>query len=176
MSKSIYDSPKVELEKTDNEEIKDTVGRRIDKIMWYSIATLACLDTLWFLVSLIDRGGFTLINLITNYSLNLFLAILLIYGIRVIRGNVCRRRDQMAYRYLSVWGYVWRALLVKFVALVLTLFVLTTRISNSLETPSLGYTIIYNLIFFVICIVLIWGFYSDNRKAQLAWLSSMIRP
>ena len=74
---------------------------------------------------------------------------------------------------VTTWGYVWRSVIVNYAAIML----FATIVFMLFGFPSLN-SILSTIAFWVFhllaSIVVIWGFFSVDRKGQLQWVSSLL--
>ena len=75
---------------------------------------------------------------------------------------------------ISIFSYVWRAFIALFLTVISSVFL---KLFLGIETvlPSIENTLILSFLQFLSLIVIIWLFYSTNRKMQLVWLSQIFR-
>ncbi len=75
---------------------------------------------------------------------------------------------------MSVWGYVWRGMIVYYISSGLA--VLTTLMTIGVQPPSSILTFFSIIVLqSLFSVVAIWGIFSKNRKSQILWLFSLTR-
>lgn len=146
-----------------------------DRTMFIAISALVALSLGMLLLSEdTEPNKFSTANHALSYFTELFWCVLVIFLVRLLRGNEVERRKNPGVKFeLTVWGYFWRGLLIKYLALILSvILVLLTRLDPK---PSFQYTLVFSILSYMSSIFLMWLIFSKNRKEQMAFVFALFR-
>ena len=148
-----------------------------DKTMKLSIVALYAVEGFFIILSIFDPDDFDAINLSLSASYFIVSYVLVIYLIRVMRGNiVVAKKANDSDRYLSLWGYCWRAYIIRVSSQTLIILcVIATGLWETVESPSRELTTIIVMFFAPTSVAVVWLFFSSDRKYQFQWLMTLIR-
>jgi len=77
-------------------------------------------------------------------------------------------------RPITIWGYIWRALIVYYISMVLA--ALTTLLTIGVQAqPSILTFFFISALQSLFCIAVIWCIFSKDRKSQIRWVLSLSR-
>lgn len=80
-----------------------------------------------------------------------------------------------AVRYFTIWGFIWRTLIVSSVAsLCVALTALAMRVDMAVAKYSAVFAVLSAIPVLLISVVVIWILFSNNRRLQLSWVSRLL--
>jgi len=134
---------------------------KVDKKIVISSSILIGLAVALSFLDVERLRNYSIWNHIIGYILEIFWVVVVVLVVRAVRGE------------LSIWGYVWRTFLVKFVSL-MTVVILLVLLSIDVE-PSVKYTLTLIIPSIIISIVYAWLFHSNNRRGHLIKAATYIK-
>ena len=127
---------------------------KIDKKVIVSSSILIVLSVVLSLLDIETFSKFSIWNHMVGFLLEIIWVVVVVLVVRAVRGE------------LSIWGYVWRTFLVKYVSLMTVIIFLALASMTNIE-PSVKYTLILITPSIIISIVYAWLFHSNNRREHL---------
>lgn len=146
-----------------------------DKTMSFAILGLIAISFGFLLVPTdVNNGEYSTANHILSFFAEFTWCVLVVFLIRIMRGNkILSKKNPNIEFELSVWSYIWRGFLIKFLALFFAaIFIMIARLKPE---PSLQYTIIFSLLGYLSSVLLTWLIFSKNRKEQARLVLSLFR-
>ena len=147
----------------------------LDKTMIIAISVLVLISFVFLFASTVmGPNKFTTANLVLSYFIELIWCIFLVLLIRSLRGNRVKRRKQPGVEFtLSVWGYIWRGILIKNLSLFLAIILL--MLARFDPVPSIQYTTIMAILCCLSSVFLTWLIFSENRSERARLILSLFR-
>ncbi|WP_346837974.1 hypothetical protein [Microbulbifer sp. SAOS-129_SWC] len=139
-----------------------------DKTMKIALLLLLALVVVFSFVQFLEPGKFSRLNLEIAFIFNVAWAAVLIAVLRAVKEY---RLDSGG---LSVWGFLWRALLAKYSGLILSVFTVFI-LPLSMKIPSIEFTIFIYPVAVIFSVIVAWLFFSENRRLQFRWVLGAMR-
>lgn len=180
MPEDIYDSPTSKLVGADSIGFGVSKRRRgFDSVMTIAALIFCAIELVLGGLSFLEVSKYGTLNIVLGMASNVVAVVFVIYFLRLMRaGNVASKIDGIVVKDIGVWGYLWRAIVVKYFSffssiILITIFTMTT--SYSLPEQSLIYTAVYSLLMFPVYVFSAWLFFSSDRKGQFQWVLTLFR-
>ncbi len=118
-----------------------------------------------------DFMNYTLANNIIGAIVTIAWIFYLVYFVNFLRTHLVD--NSLSVKTIGTWGYVWRALLIRWASFFITIIALAlfkTLSSNLPPAPSVQFTMFFSFLSFLTSLALGFIFFSKNRIEQLKWL------
>lgn len=179
MNNNLYNSPESDL--LDEQIVEERIvpyTNGFDGKMKASIGILVVINILligrylFFPESKVD-----ILNVLVGFIFSVLQTVFIIYAIRRLRSDkIIGSSSVPKHDSLGVWGYIWRYFICNYISLFIIAGALTfSGMSSGFEAQSVGLMMIFSILVFPVSLVLVWTFFSRNRKEQLRWLLSIFR-
>ena len=174
MDTEIYKKPESELREEEPKEV--IVVPSEARFTWFmKIATgvLAAINAA-IMLSFIREIN---MELITVLIVAITLPIFVIYCLAAMRGKkIYLKTREPAESALGIWGYIWRSLIIQYVAAVLAaIFLNLSGLSYIGIASPVVFTIVSGLLNLPFVVMVVWLLFSRRKREQLNWIVSLIR-
>ncbi len=122
-------------------------------------------------------GGleFSVLNLGLGMILDVVMFSITVFLLQAIRGDraVSKMTTNIALE-LSVWGYIWRSVLVRYLSMMVAM-IFFIALQVNYKQPSEELTTAYFAVSLPVSIALVWLFFSTDKKGNIRWIVSLAR-
>ncbi|WP_444935227.1 hypothetical protein ACJJIW_11585 [Microbulbifer sp. JMSA004] len=139
-----------------------------DRVMMKALMALLAIVLSLFTLQFINPGDFSTLHLLVSLIFDIFWAAILILTLRAVKEYQLNSED------MSVWAFLWRALIAKYTGLFLSIFAFLL-LPIRIKLPSLEYILFIYPLAIVSSVFSLWVIFSTNRLLQLKWALGMIR-
>lgn len=180
MQEDIYDSPKSKLVGENSIELGESKRNEgFESVMTIAALIFCAIEFVFGGLSFLEVGKYGALNIVVGMAFNVVAVVFVIYFVRLVRaGTAASKSNELVVKNIGVWGYLWRAIVVKYFSffssiILITIFTMTT--SYSLPEQSLIYTAVYSLLMFPVYVFSAWLFFSSDRRWQFQWVLTLFR-